>query len=167
MPANSKECFLPSNSKECFLPANRKEPLLPTRSSKESLLHTHIHAYSHTCILTYMHAYTKSAPEVDATPPRKLDTDLRKKLCSQNMSVNKITFWTLSSDSFYSDSKDALTMSKHSSENCDWSLFALSWFYSQECFSTHGQTYLHTFTFIYTHTYTDTCTHAFCSMHSV
>ena len=118
MPANSKECFLPSNSKECFLPANRKEPLLPT-SSKESLLHTHIHAYSHTCILTYMHACTKSAPEVDATPPRKLDTDLRKKLCSQNMSVNKTTFWTLSSDSFYSDSKDALTMSKHSSENCD------------------------------------------------
>ena len=92
MPANSKECFLPSNSKECFLPANRKEPLLPTSSSKESLLHTHIHAYSHTCIFTYMHAYTKSAPEVDATPPRKPDTDLRKKYVPKTCPWIKLLF---------------------------------------------------------------------------
>ena len=65
------------------------------------------------------------------------------------MFVNKITFWTFSSDSFYSDLKDTLTMSKHSSGNCDWFLFALSWFYSQACFSTHRQPYLPSFAYIY------------------
>ena len=61
----------------------------------------------------------------------------------------KITFWTFSSDSFYSDLKDTLTMSKHSSGNCDWFLFALPWFYSQACFSTHRQPYLPSFAYIY------------------
>ena len=62
---------------------------------------------------------------MDFTSFRKPENDLRKKICSQNMFVNKTTFWTFSSDSFYSDLKDALTMSKDSSGKCDCFLFAL------------------------------------------
>jgi hypothetical protein len=132
--SNSKESFLPSNSKESFLPSNSKEPFLPS-SSKEFALPANSRKFF------LPDNSTKLSIDYHFTPFRKPDTDLKEKLCSQNMFVNKITVRTFPSDSFYSGLRDALTMSKHSSGNCDWPLFALSWFYSQECFSTHRQTY--------------------------